>query len=267
MSDLARYGDWALVTGASAGIGTAFARAMASQGLNLVLVARRKERLRSLASELSKSHGVTCRVIPLDLSEGNAIREVREQVADVSIGILVNNAGVGYSGRFENLDPDRLARMIHLNCVAPVLLAKTFLPSMIERGKGALIFLASISSFLPVPFDAVYGATKAFDLYLGEALWAELRPTGVDVINVCPYLTKTEFFQAEGMGSEATRQAMKRAQNPDDVVRLALRNLGRKPTTAPWPTVLAALASRVVPRRLMALVMRRHMAELHFDQI
>ena len=267
MPGLKRYGEWALITGASAGIGKAFARAIAAEGLHCVLVARREERLRTLAKELEHTYGVTCRVLPTDLSSEGAVPALQETLRDVPIGVLVNNAGVGCSGRFEELEAPRMARMVALNCVCPVLLTRAFLPAMIQRGRGALLFVASISSFLPVPYDAAYGATKAFDLHLGEGLWAELRGTGVDVVTVCPYLTRTEFYAAEGMGKEAAQQAMKRSENPENVVRLALRNLGRKPTAAPPKTVLASWAARVAPRRWTALVMRKEMAKLHFDQL
>jgi len=267
MKTLRRYGEWALITGASSGIGTAFARAIAGEGIHCVLAARRRDRLQALADELGQAHGIECKVLATDLSKEEEVRRLREETADLPVGLLVNNAGVGYSGRFQDLDPDRMARMVTLNCVAPLLLARAFLPGMLQRTKGALVFVASISSFLPVPYDAVYGATKAFDLHLGEGLWAELRGTGVDVVTVCPYLTRTEFYAAEGMGQEAARQAMKRSLDPGDVARTALKNLGRKPTAAPARTTLASWAARIAPRRWTALAMRKEMARLHFDQV
>lgn len=267
MNTMADYGGWALITGASSGIGAEFARALAARGANCVLVARRQDRLEALAVELAAAHGVQCRCVPQDLSAAEGPDAVVEAAADAPVGMLVNNAGVGCSGHFESCDAARLAAMIALNCTAPVLLARAFLPGMLERGRGAIINVASISSFVPVPYDAVYGATKAFDLHFGEALWAELIDTPIDVLNVCPYLTATEFYQAEGMGAEAIQAARRQSDAPEDVVRLALNALGRRPTASPWATALAAFASRFGPRALTARVMRREMRKIHFDQL
>ncbi len=166
--DLARYGTWTLVTGASSGIGLEFSRALAQAGMNLVIVARREERLRALASELETQHGVQCRVVCMDLAEEGAAGHIAEAVRDIEIGLLVNNAGFGHSGPYESRDAGRLADMVRVNCLVPVELTRAFLPGMLERKRGGIIFVSSILGFVPAPYDSVYAASKAFDLFLAR---------------------------------------------------------------------------------------------------
>ncbi len=267
MVDLDKYRGWALITGASSGIGAEFARSIAGTGVNCVLVARRLERLKKLAAELTSATNAECRCVKQDLTEDGFADRLRAATDDVPVGILVNNAGAGYSGQFETRDPDRMAQMICLNCTAPVVLTRAYLPDMLARGVGAVINIASISSFLPVPFDAVYGATKAFNLHFGEALWAELYGRGIDVLNVCPNLTRTEFFTAEGMGENVALTAAAKSQDPAEVARIALDSLGKKTTVSPWSTAACAFITRFVPRRTLCRFMRRYMADLHPDQV
>ncbi len=251
MASLASYGRWALVTGASAGIGTAFARRFAREGVNVVLTARREDRLRALAGELS---GVETRVVPLDLAADGAPLRLAEAVKDLEIGVLINNAGFGLAGRFERASYEKLLEMVRLNCVAVTALSHLFLPPMQARGRGAMIVLASAAGYQPLALAAVYGATKAFDLMFAEALWAENRGRGVDVLAVSPGPVDTEFQMVAGETPHA-------GARPEEVVETALAALGRKPSVVvgsankvrAWSV---RLAPRAVVARLAEVVMR-----------
>ncbi len=254
MKDLRDYGAWALITGASSGIGEHFARALAAGGLNCVLVARRLDRLEQLASELADKHGVQCLCIEQDLSEDGCVQNIAERTEELDVGVLVNNAGFGCCGDFETSDAQRLEDLVKVNCLAPVSLTREFLPKMVERKRGAVIIVSSLLGFLPAPYDACYGASKAFDLHFGEALWAEMRPKGIDVITVCPSATSTEFFEAEGRTAEQSRRISRIATRPEKIVSITLRNIGRKPTVGPMVSKLPAFLTRFLPRKLVVLL-------------
>jgi uncharacterized protein len=266
MKNLTRYGDWALVTGASSGIGREFARCLARDGVNCFLVARRSERLEDLSRELSENHRVECRCIVQDLTEDGAEQRIKEAVGDTHVSILVNNAGFGHPGHFESRDPARLTELVKLNCLLPVLLTRLFLPEMIESGRGAIVFVSSVLGFIPAPYDSVYCASKAFDLYLGESLWGELRGTGVDVITVCPNATKTEFFAVEGHSESRRKIVMKFADKAESIAAMTLKKLGRTPTTAPWSAWGPSILVRMLPRRIVAGIMRFVMTHLMASQ-
>lgn len=250
-----RYGDWALVTGASAGIGVEFARAFARDGVSLVLAARRGDRLVSLAAELGKEHGVEVRVVACDLATPEGVRQCLAAVEHVDLGILVNNAGVGYSGRFDLQSPERLSAMVQLNCAAPVALTAELLPKLRARGRGAVIFTGSVAGSQPLPLHALYAATKSFDNLLGEALWGELRGTGVDVLVLEPGSTETEFQATAG-------ELAHEGETAEKVVRVALRALGQQPSvvSGAFNWLRANGAMRLLPRSLLALVAKDVMA-------
>jgi hypothetical protein len=245
-----RFGGAALITGASAGIGAAFARHLAAAKMDLLLVARRKDRLESTARELAAAHGVRAETIDLDLAAPGATDALVSAAAKtgLDVGLLVCSAGFGTYGPFVECDREAESRMVDLNCRAVVEQCHAFLPPMVARGKGGVILLASTAAYQPCPYWATYGATKAFNLMLGEALWAELSPKGIEVLALSPGYTKTEFQHAAnidfGVGPEI---------DVDDVVRGALEALGKKPSTIPgnvnW---LMAFSSRLVPRSLAA---------------
>lgn len=242
-----RYGEWALVTGASAGIGSEFARALARERISCVLTARREDRLHALARDLEKTFGVATRVIAADLSDAGGADELIAAVAELEISVLVANAGYGAAGRFDKLDTERLRRMVQLNCVAPVVLASHFVPGMRRRGRGAVVITGSIAGVQPLPFNAVYGATKAFDRSLGEAMWGELQGSGVDVLVLEPGATETEFQEVAGETAHP-------GESPARVVAVALDALGRQPSViSGWGNWLQANAIRVAPRSIVAL--------------
>jgi uncharacterized protein len=196
----------ALITGASAGIGEATARELASRGHGVTLVARREERLRSLAGELSERFGVRAEALGADLGSETAradlVRRIEELGLDVEI--LVNNAGFGGGEDFVDTDRELLTSMVELNCVALLDLQGFYLPRMVERGRGAVINIASTAAFQPLPGSATYAATKSFVLSLSEAVHEELKGTGVTLTAVCPGPVKTEFMDVAGLsGAEA----------------------------------------------------------------
>ena len=191
----------ALVTGASAGIGEAIAHELASRGYGVTLVARREERLRALAGELSESHGVRAEAIAADLGDEAARERLAGKIEalGLEVEILVNNAGFGTAETVFDLDRERLMAMIRLNCEALLDFQARYLPAMITRGRGAVINIASTAAFQPIPGTATYAATKAFVLSLSEAVHEELKGTGVTLTAVCPGPVRTEFAQVAGI--------------------------------------------------------------------
>lgn len=248
-----RYGPWALVTGASSGLGAEYARQLAAAGLNVVLVARRAERLREVAAEV-EGHGVEARVVAEDLTDDGACSRVAGAVADLEIGLLVNNAGFGLMGRWDDLDADAQVDMTVLNCVVPVRLTNLFLPQMLERRRGGLIFLASLAAHQSCPYFTVYAATKAFNLFIGEGLQQELKGTGVDSLAVCPGVTRTEFLDNAGMST----MGGVRLATADSVVADSLRHLGRRASFVHgWINRAVALTSKMLPRPLVLTLTRK----------
>ena len=190
----------ALVTGASSGIGAAFARRLARDGRELILVARTLDRLEELATELRERDGHTVTVVAADLTKPAELHKVEEQVAsDTALDLLVNNAGFGTIGRFATLDPDREEEEVRLNVIALQRLTRAALPGMVERKRGGIINVSSMAGLQPGPCNATYSATKAFVNSFTEALHEELRGTGVQVQALCPGFTRTEFQQRAGI--------------------------------------------------------------------
>jgi short-subunit dehydrogenase len=244
-----RYGDWALVTGASSGIGAEFARALARDGVSLVLAARRADRLEALARELREDNGARVRCVACDLATEAGVRTLLAAVADLEIAILINNAGVGYVGRLHEQDPARLAAMVQLNCAAPVALTAALLPKLVARRRGAVIFTGSVSGSQPLPLHALYSATKVFDNFLGESLWGELQGTGVDVLSLLPGSTATDFA--------ATADELPHdGATPAEVVHDALAALGHQPSVISgwfnWARANAGM--RLLPRSVLTLL-------------
>ena len=192
----------ALVTGASSGIGEEIARQLAGRGHGVTLVARREDRLKALAEDLYETHGVRAEHIAADLGSDSGRDEMLAKVKSLGLDveILVNNAGFGGSGYVNQTDPARLASMVALNCETLVYLQASLSPEMADRGRGAIINVASTAAFQPIPGTATYAATKAFVLSLSEATHNELSGRGVTVTAVCPGPVKTEFAEQAGIG-------------------------------------------------------------------
>jgi short-subunit dehydrogenase len=191
----------ALITGASAGIGEAIARELAGRGHGVTLVARREDRLRTLAGELSDRFGVRAEALSADLGDKAAREDLSRRISELGLDveILVNNAGFGGGEDFAKTDRDRLVSMVELNCLALLDLQALYLPQMVERGRGSVINIASTAAFQPLPGAATYAATKAFVLSLSEAVHQELKGTGVTLTAICPGPVKTEFPEAAGL--------------------------------------------------------------------
>lgn len=214
----------ALVTGASSGIGEAIARELASRGYALTLVARRQDRLKALAEELSEEYGIEAETARADLGSPGQRDRLATALAKTgrSVDVLVNNAGFGAHGDFVKVDRERLTEMVRVNCEAVVDLTGYFLPGMVERGEGAIVNIASVASFQPLPGSATYAATKAFVLSLSEAVRTEVRGMGVTVTAVCPGPVRTEFPEAAGMGAVEDRTPGLVWMSAEDVAREAV---------------------------------------------
>ena len=234
---LARYGPWAVVAGASEGIGAAFAHALAAHGISLVLVARREEPQARLAEALP----VPSRTVVADLSSGGT-GKVREATEGLEVGLVVCNAALSPIGPFTTVEPSKLRAALELNCGAALDLARHYTPAMVSRGRGGLILMSSLAGQQGSPGIAVYAATKAFDAVLAEGLWAELRPHGVDVLSCVPGAVETPGLAANSSGrAPGTVTA-------DVVVRAALKALGHKPRVVPG--AMMALSSRLMTHLL-----------------
>jgi uncharacterized protein len=249
------YGRWALVTGASAGLGAEFARQLAAKRMSLVLSARRTDRLEALAAELREQERVQVVVEPSDLGAPGAPQRLWRKASEGRrIDLLVNNAGFGAEGRFDEVPIDRLVEMVRVNCTALMELAHAALGEMRREGAGGVINVASIAAFQPVPRIATYAASKAFVLSLSEALWAENRAAGVRVLALCPGRTPTEFQRVAGTGDPAGSWGVRQ---PQAVVEAALRGLeeGKISVIPGMENRLSTLAGRLVPRRILTGVL------------
>lgn len=248
MVDLKKYGSWALITGASSGLGLAYASLIASRGVNCVLVGLDGKALGALGDELRARHAIECRTLELDLASAGFLPKLAGVTSDLSVGMLINNAGIGCGGALATREPRKLEELVMLNCLAPVVLTRAYLPGMLERGAGAIVFVSSLQAFISSPFESTYCASKSFGLHFGESIWGELRHTPIDVITVCPAGMKTEFFKAEGFSSEDCDRMWRVSSRPESIAALTFRKLGRRPVVAPVVTSGVALLARVLPR-------------------
>lgn len=216
---------WALVTGASAGIGRALAELLASANVNLVLTARRTDRLNTLAAELSSKNGVKIEVVAADLTRSDAPSQIFAftSAKNIDVELLVNNAGFGAFGYVHDIPGNRLEEMIQVNCTAVVQLTRLYMPSMVERRRGDVMIVASTASFQAVPFNSVYAATKAFDLIFAEGIGEEVRRFGINVCALCPGPTTTEFQQV----AKQPDRMFKVSETAEKVARVGLEGLAR----------------------------------------
>jgi short-subunit dehydrogenase len=237
-----------LITGASAGLGTEFARRLSKRGHRLVLAARRKDRLDELASELGNA-----RAVAIDLSKKGAAGKLMADIKAVGeeVDVLVNNAGFGLIGRFAELDAGRLRQMIDLNVGTLTDLCRAVAPQMIARRSGAILNVASTAAFQPGPNMAVYFATKAFVLSFTEALHEELKPHGVRVSCLCPGPTRTEFGEVAGFGGNGLFDRV--AMESSEVVEAGLKGLDKNHgvVVPGWMNKVTASSTRFAPRTLV----------------
>ncbi|MEV4776619.1 SDR family NAD(P)-dependent oxidoreductase [Microbacterium sp. LWH12-1.2] len=260
-------GGTALITGASSGLGVEFARRFAARGSDLVLVARRVDRLEKLAAELRAATRAKVEVVPADLGVTGAASALHEGLdrRGIRVTSLVNNAGFGTHGAFDEADPERMLSEIQLNVATLVELSRAFMPQLLE-GHGALVTVASTAAYQPTPGMAVYGATKAFVLSFTEALWAEARGTGLRVLAVSPGSTKTEFFDVVGTDDASVG----RQQTASQVIDAAFHELDR---ANGGPSVisgrvnhLTALGTRLLSRRALAQTSARVLGEVRMSK-
>jgi short-subunit dehydrogenase len=252
-------GKWALVTGASAGIGTALAEELARGGTNLVLTARRRERLEELAQKLVAAHKIQTKIFVADLAEADAPEKIFQFTSEqgIEVELLINNAGFGAYGEFHTVETRRLLEMVQVNCSAVVHLTRLYLPEMVARRRGDVLILASTASFQSVPYISTYAATKAFDLLFAEGLAEEMKPYGIRVSALCPGSTESEFADVAGQTHIAATRANR--ETAEKVARTGLRALasGKSYVISGLGNYLGVLGQRLVPRRFVARIAAR----------
>jgi hypothetical protein len=252
-------GKWALVTGASAGIGLALARLLAAGGTHLVLTARRTDRLQELAQELSASHGIKVETFGADLTRSETPRQIFDFTVSkgIEIEVLINNAGFGGFGYHHELPEARVAEMIQVNCTAVAVLTSLFTPGMVQRRRGDIMIVSSVAAFQPVPFNSAYAATKAFDLLLAEGIAEELRDFGIRVSALCPGSTNTEFKDVAGQPDRIFRVA----ETAEKVARVGLEGLAKGKTVviSGGSNTAMVMLERLAPRRFVAKMALRMM--------
>jgi len=258
-------GSTALVTGASKGLGAAFAEALAQRGMNLVLVARSTGELNALSMRLYAKYKVQRTVISIDLADPSSPRKIAEELErrGIHVNLIVNNAGIGLSGKFLSHDSKQQQAEVEVNIQALVALTHHFGKAMVARGKGGIINVASNASFQPVPYMATYAATKAFVLHFSEAIRHELVGSGVQVMATCPGPTATSFFDGS-----STHMSPNDMDSSESVVRGTLRAFDQERAVA-YPgrrsVRLASLLPRLLPRTLVASIAGNAIAKMGLD--
>ncbi len=246
-------GKWALITGASAGIGVALANELAAGGTNLVLTARRQERLEELARSLQVKNKIKTAVVAADLAQVNGSEKIHDftLAEKIEVELLINNAGFGAYGELHTVEPQRLRDMVQVNCSAVVYLTRLFLPAMVARRSGAVLILASTASFQAVPYISTYAATKAFDLLFAEGLAEEMKPYGIHVCALCPGSTESEFHVVAGQ-----EKFMRKAETAEKVAHTGLTALasGKSFVISGLGNYLGAWGERLVPRRMVTRI-------------
>lgn len=253
-----KYGPWVLITGASSGIGEAFASLLAAEGLNLVLAARRKDRLETIAQKLETQFNIETRTIEVDLLKQDFLVPIKQATDDLQVGLLINNAGQLILNSYMETSMEEEFRMIDLNIKAPAILTHHFAEKMISRDKGGIINVASVLAYMGVPYSAAYAATKAYELVKSEGLWYELNKHGVDVLSLNPGLTRSEM--TEGLDFSHMPMSL---MNPPEVANTALKALGKKSQITPgrMNRMLVFMSKRVMSRdmntRMFGMLMEK----------
>jgi short-subunit dehydrogenase len=251
-----RYGPWALIAGASEGLGEAFARALARRGLNLILIARSEDKLRRVATELEAAHRIEVRPLALDLADAELTARLREGVGEREVGLLIYNAAYSHIGAFFEQSLATKLRMIDVNCRGPIVLCHELGAGMCARGRGGIVLMSSLSALQGSPRMATYAASKAFDLVLAESLWGELREHGVDVLACVAGATRTPGFELTASSSKGP------VMEPAQVVEEVIAALGwQQPSMIPGlANKLASLLLSRLPRRRRVLIMKSALA-------
>lgn len=253
----AKYGPWAVVAGASEGLGAAFAGSLAKRKLNLVLIARREALLNSLAEELSAAEGIETKTAAFDLADAGAMNDFVTSL-DVDIGLLVYNAAFAPVGVWTDMSPDDLKRVIDINIAAPLLLARQLAPAMVKRGRGGIVLMSSLAGIQGSPRIATYAASKAFNSILAEGLWSELKDRGVDVLASRAGAIRTPGYVAMGTAeAPGTLDA-------EIVAEQTLNALGKGPFVVPglMNRIAHFAMSRLLPRKTAIGIMSRNTRDL-----
>ncbi|MEW6092437.1 MAG: SDR family oxidoreductase [Chloroflexota bacterium] len=254
-------GKTALITGASSGLGADFARQLAERGCDLILTARRGDRLDALREEISKQHDVRIECLPMDLLEADAPQRLFGQLKEAgqTVDILINNAGLGVYGEFKDTPWQRLHQMLEVDVVALTHLTRLFVPDMVRRDSGYILLIGSTGSFQPTPTYAVYAAAKSYVLSFGEALHYELRKTNVKCTVLCPGVARTEFLAVANQ--KPTAYQRRTAMESAEVVRIGIKALlkGRSCVVAGNTNALFAWLTRLLPRQTLAAAANQFM--------
>ena len=256
---LEKYGPWALVTGASSGIGAEFCRQLSGYGLHIVMIARRKSAMEKIAANLVEKYSVEVKTIESDLSKDDFFAKLEPEISSIDIGILINNAGFGVKGSFLSNSLERELELLNVNCRAPLELTHIIGQKMLERKKGGIFFLSSVLGYSASPYFANYAASKAYNLFMGGALWSELKAAGIDVSVLCPGSTQTEFDKVSGHKGFVTMEA-------EAVVRTGLRNIGKPYIVAGVRNKLAVLLIKIFPRRITTIIMGIFMRKMSIPE-
>jgi uncharacterized protein len=247
-------GKWALITGASAGIGVALAEELAAGGTHLVLTARRLDRLQEVAKSLGQQHDIQTQVFEADLAQRVAPRQIYEftRAKSLQIDLLINNAGFGQYGELHQVETERLVDMVEVNCTAVVHLTRLFVPDMVARHRGDILILASTAAFQAVPYISTYAATKAFNLLFAEGLAEEMKPHGIRVCALCPGSTESEFHAV----AKQEQFTAKKQEPADKVARTGLLALaaGKSYVISGVGNYLGAHSQRIVPRGVVTRI-------------
>lgn len=255
-----RYGQWALVTGGTSGIGEAIAQQLAQQGLHLVLVARDAARLQNKAEKISAAYGVQVRTVAADLTEPAGLDAVLAATRDVEIGMLVPCAAIETRGYFVENPADAERAMVQMNVTAPMVMTQHFGAQMARRGKGAILFVSSLSGWMPQPYMAHYGACKAYVLALGAGLHHEMKDKGVDVSVLSPGPTDTPMAAATGIDFAAMGMSI---MTPQSVAACGLAALGKRPNAVPGPRnkFMVFMMTRLMTRRMAGAMFKMMMGK------
>ncbi|WP_419923110.1 SDR family NAD(P)-dependent oxidoreductase [Candidatus Poriferisodalis sp.] len=253
-----RYGQWALVAGASEGLGAAFAAQLAARGMNLVLVARRSHLLANLKEQLTATYGIEVRCFVIDLADPACGEALAESVAGIDLGIVVYNAAFTPVGPFLDAESEEIEQAVDVNVRGPLLALRALVPPMCKRGTGAVVLMSSLAGLQGTPNISVYAASKAFNLILAEGLWYELRSHGIDVVACCAGAMRTPGY-VRSFGRDVPGML-----SPDEAARRTLDGLGRGPRLVPGRInqITALLMGRVLPRRAAVRLIGRNTKHL-----
>lgn len=253
-----KYGPWALVAGASEGLGAAYAEELAKRGLNLILIARRLEKLELLANKLSEEYSVEINCYSLDLSDYKETKSVISK-ADLNIGLLVYNAAYSPISYFEDISEEDLSKIVDVNIKTPLLLTKLLSAKMIKEGRGGIVLMSSLAGTQGSPKIATYAASKAFNMILSEGLWHELKKYGIDVLASCAGAVRTPGYKNAQDEKDAPG-----TMDAEAVAHNTLNALGKGPITVPGFTnkMVRFLMGRILPRRLAIAIMHKNTKNL-----